>query len=340
MKAALYIAPYQIEVREDIPEPDFTEGLLVHVKTTGFCSTDVKIIKGIYPNSKVPYIFGHEFSGEVVKSTLNKFKPGERVSVAPFCGCGYCTHCLMGNEQLCKNRTLFSSGTTAEYVAIAPHLAMKTGWVLPDDISWDEAALCEPLACVVLSLRSCNFRPGESVLILGAGVMGQLHVLLAKAWGASQVMISEPSEVRREMARKFGAEVIDPTKCDDVGGWARGLCGEGPDIIIAAAGTKLIADAAIKAAGFNSRIHLFGGMPGDTIISIPAYDIHYRHVTLLGTSGFRSEDYHTAAEMIKSHAIDVGKLITHHYSVDEAMEAFKMAQQPEALKVMLENTNW
>jgi len=340
MKAALYTAPYKIEVREDIPEPDFNEGLLVHVKTTGFCSTDIKIIKGLYPNSKVPYIFGHEFSGEVVKSTLDKFKPGDRISVAPFCGCGYCSYCLTGDEQLCKRRTFFSSGTTAQYVTIDPHLSMKTGWVMPDDIPWDEGALCEPLACVILSLRSCGFHPGESVLVLGSGVMGQLHVLLAKAWGASRVMVSEPSEVRRDLAKKFGAEVIDPTTGEDVGEWARRLCGEGPDIIIAAAGTKLIADAAIKAAGLNSRIHLFGGMPSDTIISIPAYDIHYKHVTLLGTSGFRSEDFRTAAVMIKGHAIDVGKLITHHYPVDDAMEAFEMAQQPEALKVMLENTNW
>ncbi len=340
MKAAVYTAPYQIEVREDIPVPDFKEGLLIHIKTTGFCSTDVKIIKGINPNIKFPYIFGHEFSGEVVKSTLNKFKPGDRVSVAPFCGCGYCSHCLTGNEQLCKNRILFSSGTTAEYVTIDPNLALKTGWVLPDDVSWDEGALCEPLACVVLSLRSCNFRAGESVLILGSGVMGQIHVLLAKAWGASRVMVSEPSEVRREIAKQFGAEVIDPTTGRDVGEWARGLCGEGPDIIIAAAGTKQIADAAVSAAGLNSRIHLFGGMPKDTIISIPAFDVHYRHVTLLGTSGFRSEDFRTAAELIKGHVIDVRKLITHHYPVDDAMEAFNMAQRPEALKVMLDNTDW
>ncbi len=340
MKAALATAPNQIEIREDFPEPEFTEGLLVHVKTTGFCSTDVKIIKGTNPNIKLPYIFGHEFSGEVVKSTLAKFKPGDRFSVAPFCGCGYCSHCMTGNEQLCKGRTYLSSGTTAEYVTVTSHLAMKTGWVIPEDVTWEEAALCEPLACVVLSLRSCNFRPGESVLVLGSGVMGQIHVLLAKAWGASRVMVSEPNEIRREIARKFGADVVDPTQVENVGEWARKICGEGPDVIIAAAGTKQIADAAIQAAGLNSRIHLFGGMPGDTVLSIPAFDIHYRHVTLLGTSGFRSDDYRTAAELIKGHAIDMRKFATHHYPVDDAMEAFKMAQQPEALKVMLENRDW
>jgi L-iditol 2-dehydrogenase len=170
--------------------------------------------------------------------------------------------------------------------------------------------------------------------------MGQLHVLLAKAWGASHVMVSEPNEVRRDLAKKFGAEVIDPNTGEDIGEWSRRLCGEGPDIIIAAAGTKQIADAAVKAAGLNSRIHLFGGMPSDTIISIPAYDIHYKHVTLLGTSGFRSEDYRTASELIKSHAIEFEKLVTHRYPVDDAMEAFEMTQRPEALKVMLENTNW
>ena len=341
MKAAVTTGPGQIEIHENLPKPQFKEGVLVCVKTTGFCATDVKMIRGLKPGMKYPMIFGHEFSGIVAESTIPKYKNGDRISVAPFCGCGHCYYCLNGEEQFCLNKSVISSGSTAEFDSITPRLAFMASWLMPDEVTWDEGALCEPLACVILSLRSCGFRPGESVLVMGAGVMGQLHVLLSKAWGASHVMVCEPDPVRRQMAKNFGADVIDPTNCENVGEWVRSsLGGRGPDIIIAAAGVKAVADAAIKAAGIATRIHLFGGMPHDTVVEISAFDIHYKRVTLLGTSGFRSVDLQCASDMIKGHTIDLSKIVTHRFSVDRAMEAFNMAQKPEALKVMMDNSEF
>jgi len=338
MKAALFISPNVIEVKRDLPDPDFKDGILVKVKTTGFCATDVKMIKGLKkPYRPLPMSFGHEFSGVVAKTTMDGYKEGDRVSISPFCGCGHCKFCLSGEEQLCKSKTNFSDGSTSDFVAVKPWLAQKAGWLMPEDVTWEEGAMTEPLACVILSMRSTGFKPGESVLVLGAGFMGMLHVLLAKSWGASRVMVSEPSEFRRELAKKFGAAVIDPTKGEDVGEWARSLCGEGPDVIIAAAGTKPVADSAFQAAGLGTRIHMFGGMPTGTMLDVSADQIHYKRVTVLGTSGFRSVDVQTAADMIKGHSIDIKPLVTHRYSVDEAQSAYEMAQQPNALKVMMEN---
>jgi L-iditol 2-dehydrogenase len=211
---------------------------------------------------------------------------------------------------------------------------------MADDVDWEEGAMAEPLACVILALRKTGFVPGESVLVLGAGFMGMLNVILAKSWGASRVMVSEPSQFRRDMALKFGADVIDPTTGEDVGEWARSLVGEGPDVIIAAAGAKEIADAAFKAAGLGSRIHLFGGMPTGTMMDVSADQIHYKRVTLLGTSGFRSIDVQTAGDMINGHSIDVKPLVTDRYSVEEAQVAFEKAQDPNALKVMMENRDF
>jgi L-iditol 2-dehydrogenase len=341
MKAALFVAPNTIEVKHDLPEPEFKNGILVKIKTTGFCATDVKTIKALKkPNKPLPFSFGHEYSGVVVKTTMNKYKEGDRVSVSPFCGCGHCTFCLNGEEQLCRSKTFGSGGSTSDYVAVAPILANKAGWVMPADVTWEEGAMTEPLACVILSLRSTGFKPGESVLVLGAGFMGMLHVVLAKSWGASRVMVSEPSKFRRDTAQKFGAEVIDPTTGADVGEWARSLCGEGPNVIIAAAGTKPVADSAFKAAGLGTRIHLFGGMPTGTMLEVSADDIHYKRIMLLGTSGFRSVDVQTAADMIKGHSIDLKPLVTHRFSVEEAQAAFEMAQQENALKVMMENKDF
>jgi L-iditol 2-dehydrogenase len=324
-----------------IPEPEFKEGVLVKLKTTGFCATDVKMIKGLKkPYRPLPMSFGHEFSGIVSKTTMKEYKEGDRVSVSPFCGCGHCKFCLTGEEQLCKSKTNFSDGSTSDYVGVKPWLASKAGWIMPEDVTWEEGAMTEPLACVILSMRSTGFKPGESVLVLGAGFMGMLHILLAKSWGASRVMVSEPSEFRREMAKKFGAEVIDPTKDENVGDWARSLCGEGPDVIIAAAGTKPVADSAFQAAGLGTRIHMFGGMPTGTMLDVSADQIHYKRVTVLGTSGFRSVDVQTAADMIKGHTIDIKPLVTHRFSVDEAQAAYEMAQQPNALKVMMENSDF
>ena len=341
MKAALFVSPNVIEVKRDLPEPEFKDGILVKVNTTGFCATDVKMIKGLKkPYRPLPMSFGHEFSGVVAKTTMDGYKEGDRVSISPFCGCGHCKFCLTGEEQLCKSKTNFSDGSTSDFVAVKPWLAQKAGWLMPDDVTWEEGAMTEPLACVILSLRSTGFKPGESVLVLGAGFMGMLHVLLAKSWGASRVMVSEPSEFRREMAKKFGAAVIDPTKGEDVGEWARSLCGEGPDVIIAAAGTKPVADSAFQAAGLGSRIHMFGGMPTGTMLDVSADQVHYKRVTVLGTSGFRSVDVQTAADMIKGHSIDIKPLVTHRFSVEEAQAAYEMAQQPNALKVMMENRDF
>jgi L-iditol 2-dehydrogenase len=341
MKAALFVSPNVIEVKNDLPEPEFKDGILVKVKTTGFCATDVKMIKGLKkPYRPLPMSFGHEFSGIVTKTTMKEYKEGDRVSVSPFCGCGHCTFCLNGEEQLCKSKTNFSDGSTSDFVGVKPWLASKAGWIMPPDVTWEEGAMTEPLACVILSMRSTGFKPGESVLVLGAGFMGMLHILLAKSWGASRVMVSEPSEFRRELAKKFGAEVIDPSKGEDVGEWARSLCGEGPNVIIAAAGTKPVADSAFKAAGLGTRIHMFGGMPTGTMLDVSADQIHYRRVTVLGTSGFRSADVMTAADMIKGHVIDIKPLVTHRYSVEEAQAAYEMAQQQNALKVMMENKDF
>jgi len=341
MKAALFVEPNVIEVKKDLPEPDFKDGVLIKVKTTGFCATDVKMIKGLKkPYRPLPMTFGHEFSGIVEKTTVPEYKEGDRVAIAPFCGCGHCKFCLTGHEQLCKTKSHTSGGSTSDYVVVNTKLAQKAGWVIPEDVTWEEGAMTEPLACVILSLRSTEFQPGESVFVLGAGFMGMLHVALAKSWGASRVMVSEPSEFRREMAKKFGADVVDPTQVEDVGEWARSLVGEGPDVIIAAAGVKSVADSAFKAAGLGTRIHMFGGMPDGTILDVSADQIHYKRVTVLGTSGFRSIDVQTAGDMIKGHAIDIKPLVTHRYSVDEAQAAYEMAQQPNALKVMMENTDW
>jgi L-iditol 2-dehydrogenase len=341
MKAAMMVGVNKVEARDDLPEPEFKEGVLVKVKLTGFCATDVKIIRGFKkPYRPLPMVFGHEFAGEVLKSTIEEYEPGDRISVAPFCGCGYCKYCLGGEEQLCKNKVHFSSGTTASLITIKPSLARKAGWKIPDDVTWEEAAMSEPFACVILSMRSVNFQPGESVLVLGAGFMGQLHVLLAKAWGASRVMVSEPVDVRRELAKSFGADVINPEDGQDVGEWARSLCGEGPDVIIAAAGSKAVAESALKAAGAGSRIHLFGGMPTGTIIEVPADLIHYKRVSLHGTSGFRSVDVQTAADMIKDHAIDLSPLATYKFPVDEAQKAFEATLKPESQRVFLENTDF
>jgi len=341
MKAAMMVGVNKIEARDDLPEPEFKEGVLVKVKLTGFCATDVKMIRGFKkPYRPLPMVFGHEFAGEVLKSTIEEYEPGDRISVAPFCGCGYCKYCLGGEEQLCKNKVHFSSGTTASLITIKPSLARKAGWKIPDDVTWEEAAMSEPFACVILSMRSVNFQPGESVLVLGAGFMGQLHVLLAKAWGASRVMVSEPVEVRRDLAKSFGADVINPEDSQDIGEWARSLCGEGPDIIIAAAGSKAVAESALKAAGAGTRIHLFGGMPTETIIEVPADLIHYKRVSLHGTSGFRSVDVQTAADMIKGHAIDLSPLATYKFPVDEAQKAFEATLKPESQRVFLENTDF
>ncbi|MGD0708684.1 MAG: alcohol dehydrogenase catalytic domain-containing protein [Anaerolineaceae bacterium] len=336
MKAAVFTAPGMIEYNPNYPDPTVGDGIILQVKAGGICGTDIKALAGHRPGMNPPMILGHEFSGQVIESHMDEYKIGDRISVAPYAGCGICDLCLNDREELCKNKFGTPSGCFSEKIAIPASLAKKTAWHVPDGVGWDEAALAEPLACVVLSLRSCHLEPGNSILVVGGGFMGLLHVVLAKAWGANKILLSEPNPTRRKVAEALGATTIDPTANPDMCKWSSDMTnGRGPNIVVTPVGIPEVVESAIDCAAQGGYVHMFGGLPKDKKISVSAYTIHYKEVSLIGTSGFRTKDYRLAADMIANRKVVLTDLISKRYSLENAKEAFNSAQDQNNLKIII-----
>lgn len=336
MKAAVFTTPGVIEYNPNYPDPYNDDGLLLDIKACGICGTDLKALTGTRPGMEPPMILGHEYSGIVVDSKLSTFKVGDRVSAAPYAGCGVCDYCLSDREELCRNKFFTPDGCFAEKLAVPAGLAKKTAWHVPEEVGWDEAALAEPLACVILSLRACHWEPGWSILIVGGGFMGQLHAALAKAWGANKILISEPNAQRREIAEESGAMGFDPTVDADLSKWSTDMTdGRGPNVVVTAVAIPEVVESAIACAAPGGYVHMFGGLPKSAGISVSAYDIHYKEIILLGTSGFRTKDYRLAAEMISNRKIDFTHLISKQYPLKYAMDAFDSAHDQNNLKIII-----
>ncbi len=336
MKAAVFIAPNTIEFVSNYQEPVLGDGFILRIRASGVCATDIKALSGTRPGMKPPMILGHEFSGEILESNMPDYKPGERVSVAPYSGCGQCACCLDDRDDLCKNKVFLSDGAFAEKVAIPQLLAKKTAWKISTDISFEEAALAEPLACVVLSMKSCRWEPGWSILVVGGGFMGLLHVLVASAWGASRVLVSEPNAPRRTIAQQLGAITFDPSTGADIAKWASDQTGgRGPNVVITAVGAPEIVESVIDAARPGGVVHVFGGLPKEKNLSVSSYAIHYKSISLIGTSGYRTRDYKLASELISNHNIDLKPLISTVLPLEKATDAFEKAKQGDSVKIII-----
>jgi L-iditol 2-dehydrogenase len=336
MKAAVFTAPGVIEYRTDYPDPQIEDGIVLQTKACGICGTDIKALAGNRPGMEPPMILGHEFSGIVIESKLADFKVGDRVSAAPYAGCGVCEYCLSDREELCKNKYFTPEGCFAEKVAIPASLAVKTGWHIPQDVSLSEAALAEPLACVILSLRACRWEPGTSILVVGGGFMGLLHVALAKAWGANKILLSEPNPKRRVVAEALGANVFDPQSQSDLQEWSKkSTNGYGPKIVVTPVAIPEVVEAAVDCAAPGGCVHVFGGLPKTAKLTISAYSVHYKEISILGTSGFRTKDYQMAAEMIANHRIDLSNLISKQFSLADTAAAFASAHDQDNLKIVI-----
>ena len=336
MKAAVFTAPGVIEYNLNYPDPQNEDGIVLQTKACGICGTDIKALAGNRPGMEPPMILGHEFSGFVIESKIDAFKVGDRVSAAPYAGCGICDSCLNNHEELCKNKIFSPAGCFAERVAIPANLAQKTGWKIPMNVSWDEAAMAEPLACVILSLRSCHWEPGWSILIVGGGFMGLLHIAVAKAWGANKILVSEPNAIRRSTAESMGAITFDPQTGGDLKEWSfKNTDGRGPNVVVTPIAIPEVVESAIECAAPGGFVHVFGGLPKTAKLSVSAYSIHYKEISLLGTSGFRTTDYRMAAEMIANKKIDLSNLISQRFTLEETSEAFKSAKDQNNLKIII-----
>lgn len=316
-----------------IPEPGSGE-VLIRVKACGICGTDPHILHGVWPGG-FPLIPGHEASGEVVKlgPEVKKLKLGDRITVDPNVGCGYCEYCQRGIVHMCKNQKpfgVFSPGGFAEYAVIRETHA----FLLPDTMTYEEGAMVEPLACCLRGAQMSRYQVGDSVLIHGAGAIGNMNMQLARISGASTIIISDPIENRRKLALELGADVaLDPTK-QDVYAEVRKILPDGPDVIMDCAGKAKIVEDAIPQVRRGGIVVIFGISPPDDYARInPAY-INDNEITICGSYN----NPYTHAPSIKAIAggrVKVAPLISHRYSLEEYAEAFAMFGSAGSLKILI-----
>jgi len=338
MKAAVYKGPGILDIEEvKTPVIEKENEILVKVSISAICGTDIKTYLRGHRAFKPPVILGHEFAGEVAEigDEVTTCKVGDKVTVAPFIECGRCFYCQNNVAELCKNRIFPSNGAFTEYVKIDDSYA-KTGMVkIPDNVDMQAASLTEPLACVINAIEDCQIKLGDRVLVVGAGPMGLLNVLVSKLQGAAEVLVSEPVKERREQAQKVGALTIDPTT-EDIASRVKELTdGLGVDVLIAAVANTEIVKGVLELVRSGGKIMFFGGFPGSSTLEFDPNLVHYRQVSILGSSGYTSGQFRQAANLIATRRINLEELITHSFDFDQILDAFEVSVAHQGLKITL-----
>ena len=346
MKAAVYFGPEDVRIAE-VPKPSPGPGeVLVRMKTSVICATDMKMFRGVHfqVNNDQKVIFGHENTGiiDAIGEQVTGYEIGEAVFIAPNIGCGKCHLCVNGHNNMCQDVDhigMTLNGGFAEYLLV-PKLAVEQGNLikLKQGTDFAVAALAEPLGCVVRGQKPLDIRPGKSVLIAGGGPIGMLHLKLAKLKGATKIIVSEPNLIRRERAISFGADVVvDPINEDlkkVVNGETNNI---GMDVIIVAVSVPQVQAQAIDLAAIRGRICFFAGLPKDRPgPQIDSNAIHYKELVLTGSSGNSTANDIEAMNIINSGKINMAEMITGRYPLDKIHDAFIAAQQPETIKIAVE----
>jgi L-iditol 2-dehydrogenase len=345
MLAAVYHGPNDIRV-ETVQKPEINKDeLLVKVLSASICGTDLRIFHGnhrLYPPGTVR-IPGHEVVGNIVAvgAEVTGYSKGQRVFVAPNMGCGHCKQCITGNNNLCANYQALGvtmDGGFAEYMKV-PANSIRQGNIIEvsKDVDPAVAALMEPFACVLRGQNAVHIKPGEVVLVIGAGPIGVMHTKLAKARGAGKVIVSEPISTRAEQVRKMGADlVINPVEqnlrkvLDEV------TDGQGADVIIVAAPVHAAQESALDLAAIGGRINFFGGLPKDRpTINFDSNLIHYKELVITATTACSTADCWQAAAIVNAGLIDLSELVSQRFPLKEAVQAFAAAEDRKELKIVI-----
>jgi L-iditol 2-dehydrogenase len=332
---------------ERVPVPQIAPGeALLRVGASSICGTDLRIYHGahrMYPAGTVR-IPGHEVAGEIVQvgSQVSGLQVGQPVFIAPNMGCGHCSLCVSGRNNLCPDFTAIGinlNGSFAEYMVI-PGAAIQQGNLIPLSSNVDpaEAALIEPFACVLRGQEAVKVQVGDRVLVIGAGPIGIMHLLLANLRGASMVMISELLPDRLEQARRFAPHrLVNPAEEDLAQVVEQETRGHGMDVILIAAPAHRAQEQSLELAAIGGRINFFGGLPKDRpTITFNSNTVHYKELIVTGTTACSTYDCQRAADILLSGRLDLSSLVSARFALDQIQDAFTMAEDRSALKVVFD----
>ncbi len=331
MKAARLFGKDDLRL-EEVGVPEIGPGdVLLKVRSTAVCGTDIRMFKngkeGIGPDN--PRTLGHEISGVIDKmgNKVDGYKEGTPVIVQPNMGCGICEMCVSGNTQLCPDYEALGinlDGGFADYVRI-PEKAVRQGNIaeIPGDLSFEKAAITEPFSCVYNAYERSGLRPGETVLVIGAGPIGILHGKLAKMGGASLVLMHDLNDERLEVAKK-----LEPYFTLVPGGKMKEMVmdltrGRGVDVGITAAPAPQAQIDILEVMAINGRVIFFGGLPKDkSKVPLDTNIVHYKQIWITGTTRSSVRQFRETLKLIADGLVDVDGIVTGKYPVDEIFQAF------------------
>jgi L-iditol 2-dehydrogenase len=302
MTAAVLYGKEHLRI-ETVDVPELGSGdVLVRVRAALTCGTDVKVFRRGYHARMIvpPALFGHELAGDVVAAgeAVRNFKVGQRVVAANSAPCGQCFYCLRSQENLCED-LLFNNGAYAEFIRIPERIVQKNMYEVPEHVSYQDAALVEPLACVLRGLEETGLRAGDTIAVIGLGPIGMMFVRLAKAvYGARVIAIVRRSQ-QLERATRMGAdEAIVNSGAAEVQDSVREYTGgRGADVVIEAVGLPEVWQLAISLLRRGGVVNFFGGCPAETTIRLDTNLLHYSELTL------KASFHHTPALIRK--ALDI-----------------------------------
>ncbi len=345
MKAAVVERIREAKVLE-VPEPVTEAGSLkIRVEACAICGSDLRIFTTGDPRATFPRIIGHEIAGTVVEigKETKGFGVGDRVCVAPGHGCGDCKYCKNGMENICINPKpsvgYASSGGFAQFI-VPPVNVVKNGFVniIPENLSFEEASMSELLACCINAQERAMVRDGDTVVIMGPGPAGLMHIQLAKARGAKKVILSGRTPGRLNLAKeKFKPDLVLPEQGKElVKRVLEETDGIGADVVIVAAPSHEAQELALHITAPRGRINFFGGLPKDNCIShIEANIIHYQECILTGASSSLGRQNKEALELISKGKIKASYYITHRFILEEFNEAFAAVERKETVKAII-----
>ncbi|MCP4682824.1 MAG: alcohol dehydrogenase catalytic domain-containing protein [Desulfobacterales bacterium] len=340
MRVLMYYSNKDVRIQE-MPMPEIgPHELLMRVVASGICGSDVM---EWYRRDKVPLVLGHEVAGEVLETgkEVKKFRPGHRIAVTHHVPCNTCHYCLTGHHTVCETLlkgTHLDPGGFAEFVRVPAINVDRGAFPVPEGMSFEKASFMEPLACVLRGQKNAGLRPGQSVLILGSGISGLLHVALARTLGAGLVVAADTIPFRLKKAKQMGADLALNADAELIDTLLKANQGRLADLVIICFDGFI--PLAFKAVEKGGTILFFAGAPEGATIPASINDIFWRtEVTLTSTYAGGPYDCDAALKLIKAGSVPVEKTVTHRLSMKEGPKGFEAVCSPmehECIKVIVE----
>lgn len=339
MRVARYYNNKDIRI-EEMPKPAVgPDEVLIMIEASGICGSDVMEWYRIH---KAPLVLGHEIAGQIVEKGegVKKYKVGDRVSASHHVPCNTCHYCLSGHHTVCDTlrSTNFYPGGFAEFVLLPPINVDRGIYLLPDEMSYEAATFIEPLACVFRAQRIAGISPGQTVLVLGSGIAGLLHIELAKALGAGKIIATDVSDYRIKAAKDLGAQEgiqakeLTPALVRDLNQ------GRLADLVILCTGAKTAQLQALSLVERGGTVLFFAPTDQGVTIPISVNDLFFRNDITLTTSYAGSPaDHWRAMQLIQAGALNIQRMITHCFGLADTVKGFQLvAEAQESIKVIIE----